>query len=135
MDRGEYAKSLKDNGMCNCCQAVCKAFSDLVCIKEEDLMKISSGFGQGMGTLESTCGALVGANIILGLLNNTQNGTVRFSRNLLKDFEALSGATQCKMLKGIGTGKVLCECGDCCKNASIVLEKTLKDNNLIKEEK
>ena len=135
MERYELAKYLKDNGICNCCQAIMKAYHDIVVLSEDELLKIASGFGQGMGTLEATCGALIGANIILGLLNNTSSSTTKYSRTMLKEFENMCGATQCKILKGIGAGKVLCECGDCCKNASIVLEKTLIDNKLIEEDK
>ena len=93
-------------------------------------MKISSGFGQGMGCLESTCGALIGANIILGLINNTNNMTTKYSKDMLKEFEKISGSTICKDLKGI-TGKIVIPCNECVKNAAIVLEKTLKDNKII----
>ena len=134
MNRIEKAVYLKNNGY-NCCQAVCSAYSDLVNVSDEDLMKISSGFGLGFGCMEATCGALVGANIILGLLNKTNGPTMKMSKNLLNGFNDLCGATICGDLKGVKTGKVLCPCNDCVKNASIVLEKTLKENNLLKEEK
>ncbi|MCR5349532.1 MAG: C-GCAxxG-C-C family protein [Acholeplasmatales bacterium] len=134
MNRIEKAVNLKSSGACNCCQAVCSAYSDLVKVSEADLMKIASGFCLGFGTMEGTCGALVGANIILGLINES-GPTLKLSRNLITDFKNLSGATKCGDLKGVTTGKMLCSCNDCVKNASIVLEKTLKDNNLFKEEK
>ena len=133
MERYQKAVNIKKSG-CNCCEAVCKAYSDIVDINEEDLMKIASGFGLGLGTMEGTCGALVGANIILGLMNNTNIGTTRISKNLVQYFKEECGAVTCKDLKGISTGKVLCSCDDCVKNASIVLEKTLKEYNILKEE-
>ena len=65
MKRYDEAYYLKDRGYCNCAQAVCKAYSDIVKIDEEELMKLTSGFGQGMGSLEATCGALIGVNNVL----------------------------------------------------------------------
>lgn len=134
MKRYDEAYYLKDRGYCNCAQAVCKAYSDLTNIDEESLMKLASGFGQGMGSLESTCGALIGANIILGLVNNTDLGTKAISRKMLADFKEMCGATICKELKGVETRRVLCPCSDCVKNASIILEKHLIENKIIEEE-
>ncbi|MBQ9520553.1 MAG: C_GCAxxG_C_C family protein [Acholeplasmatales bacterium] len=130
MDRIEKAVELKNSGKFNCAEAIVMAYSDLVDVDKETLLKIASGFGTGMGSLEATCGALVGANIILGLLNNSETKTKFMSKNMLKDFNELSHATICKDLKGIETGVVLCPCDMCVRNASKVLEKTLKDNNL-----
>ena len=95
-------------------------------LTEEQLKMVASGFALGMGCMESTCGALIGANIVLGLLNKTGKRTNSYSNELLKDFEELSGATQCKVLKGIETGKVLSSCNDCVKNACIALNKELE---------
>ena len=47
------------------------------------------------------------------------------SRMILNDFQVNCGATVCRDLKGIGTGKVLCSCDGCVKNAVLALEKTL----------
>jgi C_GCAxxG_C_C family probable redox protein len=115
-ERAEAAAQLKLTGQCNCCQAVAKAFSDTVDVREEDLLKMAAGFAGGMGCMEATCGALIGANMILGLRTEGM-GTVRQSRELLAKFREKSGAVACKDLKGVGTGKVLCECDDCVRNA------------------
>ena len=135
MTRIENAVYLKANGLANCAQAVVKSYGDLTNLDEETLNALASGFGQGMGCLESTCGALIGANIILGLKNDSTIQTKALSKLLLKDFEKASGATICKDLKGIETGKVLCSCNDCVKNACQALEKILKENNLMEEKK
>ena len=133
MNRIEKAVYYKQNGICNCSEAVIKAYSDLLNIPEDTLVKLGSGFGMGMGTLEATCGSLIGANILLGLLNDTNKKTTVLSRDLLKEFRILSKATICKELKGIDTGIVLTPCDICVKNACISLEKILKENNLLKE--
>lgn len=115
-ERAENAAQLKLSGQCNCCQAVAKAFADTVNVSEENLQQLASGFAAGMGCMEATCGALVGANMILGL-RTEGNGTVKQSRELLAKFRQKCGAVTCKDLKGASTGKVLCECDDCVRNA------------------
>lgn len=123
MNRAEKAVALKRNH--NCCQAVLLSFADKLSLDENSLCQIGSGFGSGMGCMEATCGALCGAIIIAGLLNDTGKPTPMLSRMILKEFETRCGATVCKDLKGISTGKVLCSCDDCVKNAVTALENVL----------
>ncbi len=99
----------------NCCQAVLCALADQTGLSQEQLMALGSGFGVGMGNMEATCGALVGAAMAAGM--RLQKGTVRYSRQLSERFRADCGATLCKDLKGRDTGKVLCACEDCVRNA------------------
>ena len=113
-ERMERASILK-RGM-NCCQAVVRAFADTLSLDEATLMSLGSGFGSGMGTMEGTCGALVGAIMVAGLRTNGA-GTAALSRKIMPRFKELCGATICKDLKGIETGKVLCSCDDCVRNA------------------
>ena len=75
-----------------------------------------------MGTMETTCGALIGANLIIGLASEGKN-TISKSRELYQKFLASCGATICKDLKGRDTGTVVCSCEDCVRNAVVsVLE-------------
>lgn len=115
-ERIETAANLKATGKCNCTQAVLKVFEDKIPIDDEKLMQLASGFAAGMGGMESTCGALIGAVIVAGFLKEGK-GTARYSREIVSKFAEKSGATICKELKGIETGKVLCECPDCVRNA------------------
>ena len=48
------------------------------------------------------------------------------SKELFKSFEAKSGATVCKDLKGIETGRMLCSCENCVKNAVLSLGELLE---------
>ena len=101
----------------NCCQAVLVAFADKLGKGEDDLLRLGSGFGSGMATMEGTCGALVGAIMVSSLLS--PDGEARNnSRAIMSRFKELcGGATICRDLKGIETGKVLCSCEDCVRNA------------------
>ena len=83
---------------------------------EEDLLRLGSGFGSGMGTMEGTCGALVGAIMVSSLLSE-KGAAMAASRAIMPRFKELCGATICRDLKGIDTGKVLCSCENCVRNA------------------
>lgn len=113
--RQEHASALKRE--MNCCQAVVRAFADTVPLDEATLTKLAAGFGAGMGTMEGTCGALVGAIMVAGLRSGGDS-TMALSRKMLPRFKELcGGATICRELKGIDTGKVLCSCDNCVRNA------------------
>ena len=110
----------------NCCQAVLVAFADKLGKGEDDLLRLGSGFGSGMATMEGTCGALVGAIIVSSLLS--PDGEARNnSRAIMSRFKELcGGATICRDLKGIETGKMLCSCEDCVRNAVLSAGEALK---------
>ena len=114
-ERMDYAAQRKKE--MNCCQAVLVAFADKLDKSEEDLLRLGSGFGSGMATMEGTCGALVGAIMVSSLLS--PDGEARNnSRAIMSRFKELcGGATICRDLKGIETGKMLCSCEDCVRNA------------------
>ena len=113
-ERMNYA-ALRKKEM-NCCQAVLVAFADEAGRSEEDLLRLGSGFGSGMGTMEVPCGALVGAIMVSSLLSET-GAAMAASRAIVPRFKELCGATICRDLKGIDTGKVLCSCENCVRNA------------------
>jgi C_GCAxxG_C_C family probable redox protein len=110
----------------NCCQAILVAFADKLGKSEDDLLRLGSGFGSGMATMEGTCGALVGAIMVSSLLS--PDGEARNnSRAIMSRFKELcGGATICRDLKGIETGKMLCSCEDCVRNAVLSAGEALK---------
>ncbi|MBQ1801846.1 C-GCAxxG-C-C family protein [Lachnobacterium bovis] len=122
MDRREQAVVFKHNGY-NCCQAVIKAYSDITGMNDELVRNLGSSFGGGMGCLEGTCGALVGAGIVAGCANTITPKTPANGKKLLSAFSQSCGDTICKNLKGIETGTILCSCDDCVRNAVDALEK------------
>ena len=115
-ERAEQAAQLKAIGMCNCCQAVLMSLADQCGLSPEQLMTLGSGYAVGMGNMEATCGALIGAVMAAGLKLQGQ-GTLRFARQLSDQFRKSCGATICKELKGKETGVALCSCEDCVRNA------------------
>ncbi len=124
-ERAEKACEMKASGKFNCAQAVLAAFEDRLPVKGEALMQIGSGFASGMGGLQATCGALIGAVVASGFITKG-SGNVRVANRMLKSFEKRCGATLCKDLKGLETGKALCECPMCVYNAVDVLCEELE---------
>ena len=123
-ERMDYAARRKKE--MNCCQAVLVAFADKLGKGEDDLLRLGSGFGSGMATMEGTCGALVGAIMVSSLLS-AEGEARNNSRAIMSRFKELcGGATICRDLKGIDTGKVLCSCEDCVRNAVLAVGEALK---------
>ena len=68
LDRVEFAKSLFQGGF-NCAQSVFTAFHDAMAVDRETALRIASGLGAGMGGLQNTCGAVLGAFMVIGYFN------------------------------------------------------------------
>ena len=126
-ERMDYAAQRKKE--MNCCQAVLVAFADQLGRSEDELLRLGSGFGSGMGTMEGTCGALVGAIMVSSLLSE-KGAAMAASRAIMPRFKELCGATICRDLKGIGTGKVLCSCENCVRNAVRATGEALAGNRM-----
>ena len=122
MERKEYAVEKFHSG-CNCCQAVLCAFSDED--GEEEMKKLGAAFGLGMGNMEGTCGALVAAEMLLGLKKYQGKPMLKQAKAVSELFRLLTGATVCKDIKGRDTGKVLSSCDDCVRNAVTICESKL----------
>lgn len=124
-ERAEYAVSLKNSGKYNCSQAVTAAFADQTGLSEEVLKQISAGFCAGMGNLEATCGALIGAGMIAGLKTEGK-GTLKITRQIQEAFKESCGAIKCKDLKAMTDGRPLCPCDECVRNAVMICGDALK---------
>ncbi len=64
MNKADKAKELFENG-CNCCQAVFCAFPEENGLSEEEALRLSAGFGGGMGRMREVCGAVSGMIMVL----------------------------------------------------------------------
>ena len=94
--------------------------------KKKPLRMLAMPLLQVWVIMEGTCGAIVGAGIILGLATQDKAKSVKGMRQIMDKFKQRNGATQCKLLKGVGTGKVLRECPLCVADASEFLEEILE---------
>ena len=123
MNRAETGAMLKRSY--NCCQAVLLAFEDILPYDKDALIALGSTFGSGMGGMMGTCGALVGAEMVLGLLGYKGANMNRYSRGVFQEFEEACGASRCIDIKGVMTGRVLCSCEDCVRHAVEIVEKSI----------
>jgi C_GCAxxG_C_C family probable redox protein len=107
MERAEQAKALFLSGN-NCAQSVLLSFADDMKFSRELALKLSAGFGGGMGKMQQTCGAVTGAIMVLGLLkgehvnNNDElkSETYRSVKELSRQFVASFKTTSCRDLIG-----------------------------------
>ena len=124
MPRCERAVMHKRNY--NCCQAVLLAYAPELGLPEDRLLAMGACFGSGMGSMDETCGALCGAQMVQGLLKYDNCRMNPQASQLRAEFEQQCGATRCRDLKGVGTDHgPLCSCEDCVRNAVNCLEETL----------
>ena len=123
--RKDIAAAKKACGSHNCTQAVCCTYYDFTGLDEETIRNVGNSFAAGMGNMEGTCGALVGAGIVYGLAVKDRAKAMKGMRVMMNKFQQRNGATQCKLLKGVGTGEVLRECPLCVADASEFLEELL----------
>lgn len=123
-ERANQAAQWKATGIYNCAQAVTQAFADQIPVEAETLKKLGAGYAAGMGCMESTCGALIGAVMVAGVVT-IGKGTPRISKELMQSFQEKCGATICKDLKGVETGAPLCPCPECVRNAVLALGEVL----------
>jgi len=127
--RKNEAAEKKRSGQYNCAQAVICTYCDRAGINEETAAHIGNSFAAGMGNMEGTCGALVGAGITLGLVNKDRAKSMKEMRQIMEKFKERNGATQCYKLKGLDTNQVLRECPDCVADACEFLEEFIGTDN------
>ena len=81
-----------------------------------------------LGTIWRTADAFGAAGLLLANscadleAPTSKAATYKVSRELVRRFAEVSGATRCADLKGVETGQVLCSCPQCIENAARILE-------------
>lgn len=96
MTKREHAQALRDDAAMhyNCCQAVLIPFAAECGLTEEQAARLGSHFGGGM-RCGSTCGALTGALMVLGLMGKDEIDTAKAALN---QFREANGALDCATL-------------------------------------
>ncbi len=90
----------------NCAQSTFTVFGQDYGLSENDCLKVSCGFGAGMGRQQLTCGAVTGAMMALGMrfgkaLNDPEENkseTYNKTRQLFNEFAKINGSTSCRQL-------------------------------------
>ncbi len=129
MDRVEKALENHHKGY-NCAQAVVCAFADVTDFTEDELFRLSEGFGFGMGT-QGTCGAVSAMVFLAGLKNSkgvdaipetNKKESYKLARELINTFEEKNNSVICKEIKE----QNLRSCDGCIEDAVKILEEKLK---------
>jgi C_GCAxxG_C_C family probable redox protein len=129
----------------NCSQSVFGAFAPHYGLDLDKALKISSGFGGGMGRSGRTCGAVTGAYMVIGLKNGmgvskdkeAKDNAYQLINEFSKHFQEKNGSLICKEILGceINTPDGMDyfsqnellekKCFQCVKSAAEILEEIL----------
>jgi C_GCAxxG_C_C family probable redox protein len=142
MNKDLEALDLFNNGF-SCSQAVVATYCEQYGLDTEMALKISSGFGGGMGRLGETCGAVSGALMLIGLKygkvlkddNLSKEKTYELVQEFSKRFIARNKFIRCKELLGVdlitGDKSIVAErvktvCPKMVRDASEIIEELLE---------
>ena len=107
MSRVESAVSCMKSGLC-CSQAIACTYGQPFGLDRETAMRLSAGFGGGMGRMAETCGAVTGAFMVLGLSTDATTAADKDDRGQIYEqvldfanrFAARNGSIICDDLMG-----------------------------------
>ena len=142
MNKGQLAKENFKSGV-NCAQAVVLAFKDEMALSEEQLKKLSLGFGGGVARQRHVCGAVLGMTMVLSYLKSDGEDKLAIYSLIQKacaEFKEQTNSIICSELLDAKTledkspvpeertAKYYAKrpCADMCELAGIITEKYLK---------
>jgi C_GCAxxG_C_C family probable redox protein len=110
--KSEQAVSCFEEGFC-CSQAVLSVYAEEFGLSRVTALKISRGFGGGMGRMALTCGAVTGALMAIGLKYGNADALDKQSREqayglvreFARRFEERNGSIICRDLLGCDISK------------------------------
>lgn len=120
----------------NCCQSVICAYCEELGVKEEDIFKMTEGFGSGMGGLKDTCGAVTGMFMAISLANSkstfddpkvTKMDTYEKFQEAAAKFKEKHDSIYCRdLLTEQGKQPLNC-CIHCVDDAAAIVDEMLKE--------
>jgi C_GCAxxG_C_C family probable redox protein len=141
MTRSEKAGKTFNSGY-NCAQSVLSVFAEEYNLDKPTALKLSTGFGGGMGRMQHTCGAVTGAFMVIGLKHGKsndhedENQEISFSmvQDFSKKFIEQHGSINCKDIiqcdlqteegrKYFQENDLIKTCTECVKTAVNILEE------------
>ena len=107
-EREDRARELFKAGY-NCCQAVAMTFADVLGLPEDEVARLASGFGGGMGRMREVCGtvsamimvagAMIPANDVADKAAKTANYAL--VQDMADEFRRMNGSIICRELLGL----------------------------------
>lgn len=122
-ERQDRAKAMRREGW-NCAQCMVRAFDDVLTPKKVEAGTLAAqGFGSGYGGKGLACGAISGANMVIGLLGEKPRPTLyRNVADLVDRFAEMEGGLNCADLKKPGRKP----CIDLITDAVAILHRQLE---------
>lgn len=101
MSKGEEALRLFMDG-CNCAQSVAAAFSSEMNMDQQQVKRLTIGFGAGVGRLREICGAVSGMAFVISALYDEDKGAI-YARiqGVAEQFRSQAGSLVCRELLGL----------------------------------
>ncbi len=111
MSRVENAVSQFQKGY-NCAQAILSIYGIEFGLDPKTALRVSGAFGGGMARMANTCGAMVGAFMVIGLRHASTDAedwdanekTYDIVREFAEKFTTLNGSINCRELLGCDIG-------------------------------
>lgn len=93
----------------NCCQSVAMTFADVLGMPEDEVARLTSGFGGGMGRMREVCGTVSAMTMIAGAMipaddvNNKEAKTANYAlvQEMAGEFKQMCGSILCRELLGL----------------------------------
>lgn len=101
MSKGEEALRLFMDG-CNCAQSVAAAFGSEMNMDQQQVKRLTIGFGAGVGRLREICGAVSGMAFVISALYDEDKGAI-YARiqDVAEQFRTQAGSLVCRELLGL----------------------------------
>ncbi|MDR0477734.1 MAG: C-GCAxxG-C-C family protein [Desulfobulbaceae bacterium] len=93
----------------NCSQSILSTYCEEFGLDKKTALKIASGFGGGMGRLQETCGAVLGAYLLIGLKHghflpedrDSKEKAYALIQEFAMRFKERNKTTNCRELLGV----------------------------------
>ena len=131
----------------NCCQSVAMTFADVLGLPEDEVARLTSGFGGGMGRMREVCGTVSAMTMVAGAMipandvNNKEAKTSNYAlvQEMADEFKQMNGSIICRELLGLSKPEGTPvpsdrtpeyyrkrPCGELCAIAAGIIAKKLK---------
>ena len=134
----------------NCCQAVAMTYADVLGLPEDQVAKLASGFGGGMGRMREVCGTVSAMTMVAGAMipandvSNKEAKTANYAlvQEMADEFRKKNGSIICRELLGLSKPEGTPvpsdrtpeyykkrPCGELCSIAAGIVARKLKIEN------
>ena len=148
-EREQKARDLFKEGY-NCCQAVAMTFADVIGLSEDEVARLTSGFGGGMGRMREVCGTVSAMTMVAGAMipaNDVSDKAAKTAnyalvQEMAGEFKQINGSIICRELLGLSkpegtpvpsdrTAEYYKKrpCGELCELAAGIVARKLKIEN------